>query len=213
MKKLIAVTVTSATLVGAGAIGGVAVAGSRLHVLALACVATKSRAVTAPVGRHCPAGALLETVGTAARGKTGPRGKQGFTGATGHQGNTGKTGPTGPAGKTGATGKAGATGKTGTGTSYIVNWQKRAIANATTGITLTSDVTDATANTETVGLKLPVDISACGVSVTPVTTNAFPAGTPQAQAYRTTSSTTLVTVMTKGGTAPGIDFSLTVICP
>src|SRR3954469_15279238 len=210
MKRLVAITAVSVTLVGAGAVSGAAVAASKQHVLALACVSVKSRAVTAPIGRKCPLGSVLEKVGAAPRGKTGPRG---FTGFTGRQGPAGPAGKTGATGKTGAAGKAGPAGPTGTGHSYVVNWQKRAIVNATTGITLTSDVTDAPTNSETVGLKLPVDITACGVTVLPVTTNAAAAGTPTAQAWRTTGSPTLLTVLTKGGTAPGLDFSLTVICP
>ena len=215
MKRILALTAVSATLVGAGAAGGIAVAASKPHVFAFACVSVKSRAVTAPKAGVCPLGSLLETVGAAPRGRTGPAGPRGYTGFTGKQGPTGKTGPAGATGKTGAAGKTGATGPvgpTGGNHSYLVNWQKRAIVNATTGITLTSDVTDTTAQTETVGLKLPVDITACGITVSPVTTNAAATGTPTAQAWRTTGSPTQVTVFTKGSTAPGIDFSLTVTC-
>lgn len=212
MKRILVATVTSAALVAAGAAGGAAVAASKAHVLSHACVATKSRAVTAPRAGRCPAGTLLETVGAAVRGRTGVRGP---AGPVGPRGATGSRGSTGPRGATGATGARGATGPASTAKSYVFNWQGGKIANASSGIVVNLDKVDRTADTELLQLTLPVDITTCAVEATPVGATAFYdfASAPAVQAARVTAGPKNLNVETHWPSGTPLDFSLLVACP
>jgi hypothetical protein len=186
MKRILAMATGSAVLLGTGAAAGAAVAATKLHVLSQACVATKSRAVTAPTKGRCPSGSVLEAIGTTRVGKTGA------------------TGPAGPAGPTGAP----ASTKT-----YIVNWQNLGLVNATNGVTqVGSAVENATDHTEVTRWRYPVDLSACAVEVTPVNSNGTASG-PAAQAGHVGgyAADLWVETLWPGGT--GIDFSLLVVCP
>jgi hypothetical protein len=209
MKRILVVAVTSTALVAAGAAGGAAVAASKPHVLRQACVATKSRAITAPRAGHCPAGTLLETVGAAARGRTGVRGP---AGPTGPRGATGAKGSTGPKGSTGA---KGSTGPAATLKSYVFNWQGGKIANASSGIVVNLDKVDKTAFTELLQLTLPVDITTCAVEATPVGASAFYdfATAPAIQAARVTAGPKNLNIETHWPSGTALDFSLLVTCP
>lgn len=212
MKRILVVAATSTALVAAGAAGGAAVAAGKLHVLSQACVATKSRAITAPVAGHCPKGTLLETVGAAARGKTGVRG---LVGPAGPKGSTGSRGPTGPRGATGATGAKGSTGPAATVKSYVFNWAGGKIANASSGIVVNLDKVDKTAFTELLQLTMPVDITTCAVEATPVGANALYdfATAPAIQAARVTAGPKNLNVETHWPSGTALDFSLLVTCP
>jgi hypothetical protein len=98
MRTRLVVLLTTIALLAAGAAGGGAIAASKLHVLSKVCVATASRAITAPTKGKCPRGALLERVGGSTPGKTGPRGATGATGAAGAAGATGLQGTAGAPG-------------------------------------------------------------------------------------------------------------------
>jgi hypothetical protein len=215
MKRILVVAVTSTALVAAGAAGGAAFGAAKLHVLSQACVATKSRAITAPRAGHCPTGTLLETVGAAARGKTGVRGPVGARGATGAKGATGSKGATGPRGATGATGAKGSTGPAATVKSYVFNWAGGKIANASSGIVVNLDKVDKTADTELLQLTLPVDITTCAVEVTSVGANAFYdfASAPAVQAARVTAAPRNLNIQTHWPSGTALDFSLLVTCP
>ncbi len=147
------------TLVAVGAAGGAAVAGSKLHVLTRACVATASRAIMAPTNGHCPKGTLLEQVGASTPGRTGAAGRPGAAGAQGPQG---LQGPAGPAG-------APATAK-----SYVVNYLQGASAavNSSAGVTMTGGPYDnAAGHYEDTYWHFAADISACAIEVTTVQHN------------------------------------------
>lgn len=203
MRRLVILFLTSLGLIGLGAAGGVAAASVKLHVLSQVCVGTKSRAVTAPTKGHCPAGSLLEVVGTTKVGKTGA------------------TGPAGPPGAVGAQGPQGLPGAPASTKTYILNWVSGKIANATPGVTEVGTATDDnTATTEATNWHFPVDVTACAIQVSVVsvgTTYSFYAGSasvgagPAVQATRLGTNGVYVVSVWPGGA--GVDFSLVVTCP
>jgi hypothetical protein len=200
------ISIAVLTVLGLGAAGGAALATSKLHVLSRACVATKSRALTAPVSGRCPKGTLLEQVGSSTPRHTGPAGAPGATGAQGPQG------PQGPAG-------AAATAK-----SYVVNYEQggHAPVNASPGVTLSAGPYDNEAgHSEDTYWHFPADISICAIAVTTVESNGLYAveggGSsvtgPIAQAGRNPSDPHIVYVDTEWPGGTGTSFSLLVTCP
>jgi hypothetical protein len=204
MRRLVVSLLAGITLLVVGAAGGAALAAGRLHILTKACVATASRAITAPKLGKCPKGSLLEQVGSSTPGKTGATGATGSTGATGA---TGSQGPQGPAGTPAPT-------KT-----YILNYrQGSGVANASSGVTLVAGpFDDAVGHTEDTKWSFPVDITSCTPQVTVTHTtsiyaiDASPPG-PLAQVSYAGSAPSQLWVETEWEGGTGTDFSLLVTC-
>jgi hypothetical protein len=203
MRRLVILVLASLSLIGLGAAGAVAAASIKLHVLSQVCVATKSRAVTAPTRGHCPAGTLLEAVGTTKVGKTGA------------------TGPSGPAGPAGAAGPQGAPASAKT---YIVNWKRgqHVPVNAYAGVVLSGGpFDDAGEHSEDTTWEFPVDVTNCALGVSTASQSGLylveggPPPGPIAQAGRNSGDPRTVYVDTAwpGSSAGGTDFSLLVTCP
>jgi len=102
-----------------------------------------------------------------------------------------------------------------------VNVTSGTATNATAGVTqVGTAVTDATYKTESTVWKFPVDITACAIQVSVVSTGGYysfyPGGGavgagPSIQATRTDAHTLFVISVWPGGA--GVNFSLLVTCP